>query len=40
VLNHTQFLNPDGNITDGPTFGQVSRARDPRLIQLALKVNF
>lgn len=40
VLNHTQFFNPDGNITDGPTFGQVSRARDPRLIQLALRLNF
>jgi hypothetical protein len=40
VLNHTQFMNPDGNITDGPTFGQVSSARDPRLIQLALRLNF
>jgi hypothetical protein len=40
VFNHTQFLNPDGNITDGPTFGQVSRARDPRLIQLALRLTF
>jgi len=40
VMNHTQFFNPDGNITDGPTFGQVSRARDPRLIQLALRLNF
>ena len=40
VLNHTQFMNPDGNITDGITFGQVSRARDPRLIQLALRLSF
>jgi hypothetical protein len=40
VLNHTQFFNPDGNITDGPMFGKVSRAREPRLIQLALRVNF
>jgi hypothetical protein len=40
VMNHTQFFNPDGNITDGPNFGQVSRARDPRLIQLALRLNF
>jgi hypothetical protein len=40
TLNHTQFLNPDGNITDGSTFGQVSRARDPRLIQLAVKLTF
>ena len=40
LINHTQFFNPDGNITDGPTFGQVSRARDPRLIQMALRLNF
>jgi hypothetical protein len=40
VMNHTQFLNPDGNITDGETFGQVSRARDPRLIQLAIRLAF
>ncbi|HET9305077.1 MAG TPA: carboxypeptidase regulatory-like domain-containing protein [Candidatus Sulfotelmatobacter sp.] len=40
VMNHTQFFNPDGNITDGPNFGQISRARDPRLIQLALRLNF
>jgi hypothetical protein len=40
ALNHTQFMNPDGNITDGAAFGQVSRARDPRLIQLALRLTF
>lgn len=40
LMNHTQFFNPDGNITDGPNFGQVSRAREPRLIQLALRLNF
>lgn len=40
AFNHTQFLNPDGNFTDGSTFGQVSKARDPRLIQIALKLNF
>ncbi len=40
VMNHTQFMNPDGNITDGAAFGQVSRARDPRLIQLALRLIF
>jgi hypothetical protein len=40
MLNHTQFFNPDGNITDGSNFGQVSRARDPRLIQLALRLTF
>ncbi|MFY9644773.1 MAG: TonB-dependent receptor [Terriglobales bacterium] len=40
VFNHTQFFNPDGNITDGASFGQVSRAQDPRLIQLALRLTF
>lgn len=40
LLNHTQFFNPDGNITDGSTFGQVQRVRDPRLIQLALRLTF
>ena len=40
AFNHTQFFNPDGNITDGPSFGQVSRARDPRLIQFALRLMF
>jgi hypothetical protein len=40
LLNHTQFFNPDGNITNGSTFGQVQRARDPRLIQLALRFTF
>jgi hypothetical protein len=40
VVNHTQFFNPDGNITDGPSFGQVSRAQDPRLVQLAVRLTF
>lgn len=39
ILNHTQFYNPDGNISDS-TFGQVTEARDPRLIQFALKLMF
>ncbi len=48
VFNRTQFLNPDGQIDDsafdvngnpiaGGLFGQVSRARDPRQIQLAIR---
>ncbi len=40
LFNHTQFLTPDGNITDGQNFGLVTRARDPRLIQFALKFSF
>jgi hypothetical protein len=40
VFNHTQFYNPDGNISDGPDFGLVKQARDPRVVQLALKFSF
>jgi outer membrane receptor protein involved in Fe transport len=40
LFNVTQFLNPDGNITDGVDFGRVKRARDPRQIQFALKFTF
>jgi hypothetical protein len=40
IFNHTQFNNPDGNITDGSDFGRILRAREPRLIQLALKFYF
>ncbi len=40
AFNHTQFLNPDGNTTDGSTFGQITQARDPRLVQFALKLFF
>ncbi len=48
VFNHTQFLNPDGQLGDatldqngnpnaGGLFGEVTRARAPRQIQLALR---
>jgi len=40
MFNVTQFLNPDGNISDGVDFGRVKRARDPRQIQFALKYSF
>ena len=40
LFNHTQFVNPDGNISDGATFGTVVRTRDPRLIQFAVKLVF
>ena len=40
IFNHTQFFNPDGNISDGPQFGQVTQAKDPRLMQFALKFFF
>jgi hypothetical protein len=37
--NHTEFKNPDGNFTDS-TFGQVLQARDPRVMQFAIKIMF
>ena len=40
LFNHTQFFNPDGNSSDGTQFGQVIQARDPRLMQFALKFFF
>jgi len=40
LFNTTQFLNPDGNITDGSDFGKVKRARSPRQIQFAIKYSF
>ncbi len=45
IANHAQFTTIDGNISDGyvqdgGTFGKVLRARDPRLIQFALKLLF
>jgi hypothetical protein len=37
VFNHTQFNNPGGNYTNQSTFGIVTSARDPRIMQLAVK---
>ncbi len=37
--NHTEFENPDGNYSDS-TFGQVLKARDPRVMQFAIKFLF
>jgi hypothetical protein len=45
IANHAQFSTVDGNISDGfvqngGTFGKVLRARDPRIVQFALKLIF
>jgi hypothetical protein len=39
AFNHAQFFNPDHNGFDA-NFGQITQARDPRIIQLALKFMF
>lgn len=42
VFNHAQFMNPSGNFNNTGTggFGYVTSARDPRIMQLALKFKF
>jgi hypothetical protein len=40
LFNHTQFYNPDGVTSDGSVFGQVTQAKEPRLMQFALKFFF
>jgi hypothetical protein len=37
IFNHTQFMNPGGNISDPSTFGIVTNARDPRIGQVSAK---
>jgi hypothetical protein len=42
VWNHTNWSSVDGTYStaEGNTFGQVTSARDPRLVQLGLKLSF
>jgi hypothetical protein len=45
VFNHAQFVNPNGLInagspSQGGTFGLVTSARDPRIMQLGAKFLF
>jgi hypothetical protein len=39
VLNHPNFHNPDGRFTDG-TFGMITSANDPRILQFSAKYVF
>jgi hypothetical protein len=40
VLNHARFNNPGTSLSSGNTFGIISSAQDPRIMQVALKVVF
>ncbi len=42
VFNHAQFDNPSGNFNNPGQngFGHVTAARDPRIMQMALKLLF
>ncbi len=40
AFNHAQFLNPNPNTGAGPNFGRVSATAPPRLIQLAMKLDW
>ena len=42
VFNHAQFYNPSGNFNNSGVggFGYVTGARDPRIMQVALKLLF
>jgi len=40
LFNLVNFNNPDSSVADGVNFGQIRTALDPRVAQLALKMNF
>jgi hypothetical protein len=40
VLNHARFNNPGTTLSSGNSFGIISSAQDPRIMQVALKVVF
>jgi hypothetical protein len=40
IFNHAQFQTPGGNINNPATFGIVTAANAPRIMQVALKYVF
>ena len=41
IFNHTNFMAPDANLNDvGSTFGESTAAFSPRIVQLALRLDF
>ncbi len=39
AINHANFNNPTANVSSS-TFGRITSAGDPRILQLAMKINF
>jgi hypothetical protein len=40
LLNHTEFSNPDTNISDKRNFGKILNTFSPRILQFALRFTF
>jgi len=40
TFNHTSYASVDTNVSDGSTYGTITGAHSPRILQLALKFNF
>jgi len=40
ILNNVRFNNPGTTMTVASTFGQITSAQDPRILQLAMKLTF
>ena len=40
TFNHTSYAGVDTSVNDGPTYGTVLSAHQPRIVQLGLKFNF
>jgi hypothetical protein len=40
LFNKTNFANPNGNLSNPATFGLVTKAYNPRMVQLAIRLQF
>lgn len=39
-FNHTNFMNPSATLSNSNTFGVITAANPPRILQLSLKIDF